>query len=356
MKIVIATGGSGGHIFPAILTAEELRKRGNEIIFVGTFGVWKDTVAKYGFLMEELPARGLSGNSIVYCFVFLHAMFKSIIQSFRLFNRLKPDAVLGFGGYGAFPFVFVSAFLRVPAVIHEQNVYPGRANKLLSRMVKRIAVSFTRSRDFFSSGKTVVTGCPCRVKTEGVSKEELLKKFGLDNKKFTILVLGGSQGSHRINSEFIRCIPELKKDLDFQVIHVSGDKDYERLNNEYKQMDIKFYLTAFLDAIEEAYGICDLALSRAGAVTVHELAAFCIPCILVPYPYAGGHQRLNADSLAEIGLADILEEKELSAERLKEAIFVKAREGFERSTQMMKEKEFFNPHAAQNLANEVMNL
>lgn len=322
MKIIIGTGGSGGHIFPALRVASQLKREGHEIFFVGVFKAFRKKIEAEGYVVSEVSVKGLSKKTPIVLLKFCFCMFKGIIESFRILKDIKGDAVLGFGGYGSFPVLFAACCMKYPTMIHEQNVYPGRANRLLSRIVNKVAISFAETKKYFPSNKTVLTGCPSCFNGENYDRNEILEGFGLNSDKYTILVFGGSQGSHRINMEFSKSITTLKESLDFQFIHISGQKDFDALQNVYSQITIPYHLCSFLDEIDKAYIIADLAISRAGAVTVAELTAFVIPTVFVPYPYAGGHQKINAAVLVDKGLATIIEEDVLTSDKLKDAIFL----------------------------------
>ncbi|MBN1870734.1 MAG: undecaprenyldiphospho-muramoylpentapeptide beta-N-acetylglucosaminyltransferase [Candidatus Omnitrophica bacterium] len=321
MKFVIATGGTGGHLFPALMVSAELERRGHDVLYLGSFAQsWKQ-LHNSGFVFEEVGARGFTSKSFKEKIVASAAMMKAILISFRLLKKIKPHAVLGFGGYGAFPVVLSAVFLRYPVLIHEQNVVPGRANAILANFVDRIAISFQKGSRYFNPRKTVLTGCPCHLPKGDADRTAILNEFRLKEGKRTILVVGGSQGSQRINTVFMETAGVLKEKLDFQVIHISGRQDYLKLQGQYNLLGIPFALFDFLDKMEEAYHISDLVISRSGAVTVSEIAVFRIPAIFIPYPYAHGHQRENAAVLCEEHIARLIEDKELSASKLAETVY-----------------------------------
>ncbi len=253
-------------------------------------------------------------------FVSVTAMIRAVGKAISSLRRSKPDAVIGFGGYGAFPAVLSAALLRYPILIHEQNVVPGRANAILAKLAKKVAISFQKSTDYFNPQKLVLTGCPCHFPQKHLDRAILFKTFQLVEGKTTILVFGGSQGSRKINEVFIEASKALRQTIDLQVIHISGKEDYPKLHDRYNQLGIPFALFKFLDKIEEAYSIADLVISRSGAATVSEIANFQLPAILIPYPYAQGHQRQNASVLCEIGTAELIEERDISVSKLNEAV------------------------------------
>lgn len=320
MKFLFATGGTGGHLFPALKTALELRKRGHEVFFLGSFGLGIEKIQAYGFPLKNLEHCGANFNNPFKIIKFCFLMIKALMASIFFLKDFKPDVVAGFGGYGSFPGVCAAILLRYPSLIHEQNVLPGKANKILAGYVSRIAISFRKSSSYFQREKTVLTGCPCH-SFHGVSdKAEILEEFHLQQNKKTILVFGGSQGSHRLNEEFLKAVILMKGQIDFQVIHICGKNDYLFLEKSYAELKIPFALFRFLDRMDYAYSLADLVIARAGAATVSEIAIFRVPAILVPYPYAQEHQKANAEILREVNLAEVIEEKDLTPERFKEEI------------------------------------
>lgn len=320
MRILLATGGSGGHIFPALQVAEELSRMGHEVVFVGKFGVGLKQIEHKRYPSIFLSAKGLACWPPQRCIESIVCMAKAILESFRALKEIRPAAVCGFGGYAGFAVVLTAALLRYPTMIHEQNVIPGRANKFLSKFVRKIAITFRETSQYLNSPKTVLTGCPCHAQITPSTKEQLCARFQLDLHKITILVLGGSQGSHRINSEFMKTARLLQSHLDFQVIHLCGKNDYSFLKNQYQETGIRFRLFDFLDDPGTAYQMADMVISRAGAVTVLETVKFRVPAILIPYPFAGGHQRQNAEILCQKNAARMIEEKDLTAKILERNI------------------------------------
>jgi len=326
MKIVIATGGSGGHIFPALHVAEELRRLGHEVIFVGTFGARQQKVSSQGFVVHEVEAQGLTGRSIKKNILTSLRMAGAVVKSLRLLSQIRPNVVAGFGGYGAFPVVVASFLKRIPVLIHEQNVCPGRANALVAKLADKFAVSFEQSRKHLDGARLVVTGCPAKKPPVVMSKEEVYRRVGFRPELPTILILGGSQGSRRINAIFVDTAPLVRKEMDFQIIHIAGKDDVAGMRSFYERFHIPHYVCEFMDDIENAYLIGDLAISRAGAVSITELMNFNIPSILIPYPFAGRHQRENALAMVCSGRAQMIEEENLSARGLAETVLTVLRQ------------------------------
>ncbi len=354
MKIVLAAGGSGGHVFPALSTAIRLREDGHQIVFLTTPGIAAEKIKKENFEFFVLCAQGLTLNSPKSFLAAAFCMVKAFGQAFCFLRKIQPDVVAGFGGYISFPAVVAAFILRRPALIHEQNVVPGKANLVLSKIADKVAVSFEKSKKYFSAKKVVLTGCPCREHKTSLNREEILRRFNLQSGRLTILVTGGSQGSQRLNEVFLETIPLFKKELNFQVIHISGKKDYGRLKAQYESLGVQFCLFDFLDEIDLAYTVADLVICRSGAMTVNEVAWFALPAIFVPYPFAGGHQRENAKVLCEAHTASLIEQKDLSAEGLKEKIISMLARKLDKKEITVRVKNIFYFDAPLRLAREIV--
>lgn len=357
MKIVLATGGSGGHVFPAIYVGQELRSQGHDVIFAGALSQNSERISREGFPFIHLTAQGLRVKSFSQACKIITITNAAFWSAWKLIGQIRPDRVCGFGGYGGFALVLAGALRGFPTMIHEQNVIPGKANRWLGRWVKKVAVSFPESRKFFSANKTVWTGCPCRADKD-LSQQQARQRLDLDANLFTILVLGGSQGSHRINEVFSKVARALHHatDFPFQVIHLAGTSDYEFLKDHYEKLGLTFKLYDFCDDMGTVYGAADLVISRAGALTVTELAQFGLPAILIPYPYAGAHQHANARILVETTTAKMIEEAELSAERLEKAIRELARYPKITVSWSNRLSEYFRRDASKRLAEEITQL
>jgi UDP-N-acetylglucosamine--N-acetylmuramyl-(pentapeptide) pyrophosphoryl-undecaprenol N-acetylglucosamine transferase len=238
---------------------------------------------------------------------------KSIFQSASTIKKFSPSLVLGVGGYSAGPVCLMARFMGIPTAIHEQNSYPGLTNRLLSRVVDRAFISFEESRDHFRANSVFLTGNPIR--------EELLSvdRMGAERKKaFTILVVGGSQGATAINKSFAETLEYLNaRGKNPEVIHQTGEADYQRVVDDYRERKLIGELSPFIQDMTAAYNRADLVVSRAGATTIFELAALGKPSILIPYPYATNqHQMINARSLARVGGAEMILQSDLNTETL----------------------------------------
>jgi UDP-N-acetylglucosamine--N-acetylmuramyl-(pentapeptide) pyrophosphoryl-undecaprenol N-acetylglucosamine transferase len=348
MKILIATGGTGGHIFPAIETAKALRVRGHQVSFAGVLGPAEKKINALDFPVYSLSAKGLNDRSFLGWLNFGSVMVRAIGGSFGVVRKCAPDKIIGFGSYGAFPVVMAGILMHCPVLIHEQNVFPGKANALLSRIVKKVAISFEASRRYFDPDKVVWTGCPCH-HSSIPSRIEGIQAFGLEENNKTILLLGGSQGSQRLNEAFF----ELMKDLypaGFQAIHMTGPRELELYGSRYREAKLPVKVYAFIDNISQAYAAADIIIARSGAATVTELGLLGKASVLVPYPFAGNHQKYNAEILADKGAAVILEQKELTKSSLKEAVTRMLYSNLSREEILEKTRGVFQNDAALQLA------
>lgn len=325
MKVMIAGGGTGGHLFPALALAEEFKRRNNstEVIFVGTeHGIEARIIPREGYPIKFLRAEGIVGTSL---FKRIKAVFKlilSLIDANRILKFAAPDIVIGVGGYAAGAVVFLAYIRGVPTMIHEQNSVPGLTNKILGRFTKRICVTYQESISFFPLGKTFLTGNPVRAKIHRGERESAYRLFSLDKNKFTVFIFGGSSGARSINRAMVDALNYLfDLKMKIQFLHQTGDKDYENVLKTYAKTGAKGTIAPFIYQMPEAYAAADVVISRAGATTLAEISALGKPSILVPYPYAAGrHQELNAMKLREMGAAFMIPDSELKGETLAQYI------------------------------------
>lgn len=318
--IVIAAGGTGGHLYPGIALAQELSARGARPVFaVRAHDLCRPIVTAEGFACEDIPARGMPRRLSPAIFSFLFAQGRGLFAARALMRRLRPSVVVGMGGYISFPVISAARLAGVPAMIHEQNVIPGLANRVLARFVDRVAVSFAESARYFPRRSTIVTGNPVRRSLFGVNRAAALQRLHLSDGQFTILVFGGSQGAAAINSAVVGAWGHLPAAVRgrVQFIHVSGTGDHERVADLYRQKNIPGVVLPYMMNIGDAYAAADLVISRAGATTVAEVAILGVPAILIPYPHAtADHQSYNARVLAASGQAIVIAEKDLTVSAL----------------------------------------
>jgi UDP-N-acetylglucosamine--N-acetylmuramyl-(pentapeptide) pyrophosphoryl-undecaprenol N-acetylglucosamine transferase len=307
---VIAAGGTGGHIYPGIALAEEIRARRPDaaVVFVGAGGLERKLVPAAGFKLELVSASGFMGKSLSGKLEALRRLPGGFREARRLLVRLEPRAVAGMGGYVSLPVVAAARSLRIPTLIHEPNARPGLANRLLNRVASRTAVGLLEANASFAR-PGVVTGTPVRSAFFGLPP--------LDPEATTrrVLVFGGSQGSRVLNRALARVAPVLQS-LHLQVIHQTGDQDFAAAKKRYYKIPPGWRLEPFLPKMWEEFGWADLVVSRAGALTVAELAAAGRPSILVPFAAATeAHQLANAKALSRAGASVTMLEDEIETNR-----------------------------------------
>lgn len=317
---MIATGGTGGHLYPALKVAQKLKDKGSQVQLVGALEAGILEINELGLSHIMLNIKGVRSKNIFLKIKHCWQHLLAVRLSKKIIKEFGPDVIIGFGGYGAFPVVFAGAQLKIPTMIHEQNVQPGLANKILSKFVKKIAISFKESKSKFPSGKTALTGCPCLINGAQINRRQALADFKLEGNRKTITVMGGSQGSQTINKVFLEALALMDNKEDIQVIHCTGKHDHKTVSGQYAQLNIPHAVFAYSDEMEKIYSLSDLIIARAGACTVTEILCAEIYAILIPYPFGGNHQIHNARVLSNAGLADMITEDQLNADILKSRI------------------------------------
>ncbi len=324
LRIVIAGGGTGGHLLPGLALAEEIRRRWpSQIVFVGTRrGIEARLLPKLGWPLHYLWIRGLRRRLSPDLLLFPIRLLVSVAQCAGLYRRFKPDAVIGTGGYVSGPALLSALMMGIPTIIQEQNSYPGLVNRMLARYVRQVHLSFPGSEKFFRKKEHIwVSGNPVRIAGSSSTPAASRESFGLSAERPTLLVFGGSQGAHAINRVVLEALPELLESTDLQVIWATGPAEAEKVQAATEAWRERVAVFSFIDRMPDAYRAADLVIARAGASTVAEITCSGLPAILIPYPYAAaGHQEQNARALAEAGAAWMILEKDLTATRLIEAV------------------------------------
>ena len=361
MRILIAAGKSGGHIFPALSLACRLKKRLKDIkiFFIGEKDELTERIlSKQQYPFFTIPITRLPFKICLEYIKFSKKLGLAIVPIWSILRRTRPDIVIGFGGAIAGPVLLLSSLSRITTIIHEQNVIPGRTNRILANFVDRIAISFLESERFFNRRKVVLTGNPVRRSVLGQDKIASRKELGLDDDKFTILIIGGSQGSSRLNEIVWRTFSEIDRQgkIDFQLIHITGERDYYNMRQRYQTTTFNSAILPFYDKMGIVYAASNLVLTRAGASTISEITSCGLGSILVPYPYAGSHQLANAQALTERGGAVLIEEREISTGYLRKIFSDLVRNKPRLNKMAKKSKDMGRPHADESLADEVMRL
>ena len=320
MKVIIAGGGTGGHLFPGVAVAEEFMRRDgtSKILFIGTKkGVEAAILPGLGFELVTLDVAGIKGKGFRDMAKALCKIPQSLGRSFRIIRDFGPDILIGVGGYASGPAVLMAHWMRIKTAVMEQNAIPGITNKILGRFVDRAFVSFEETKKAFPEDKVLLTGNPIRA--------DFLRDMGKNegkSERFTLLVFGGSQGAHRINMIFLEALKFMKMDRTKpRIIHQTGGADFEMVKRAYGELGVEADVRPFIQDMPRVFRSVDLLICRAGATSIAEITASGKAAILIPFPYAvHDHQTKNAEVLARAGAAILALEKDLTAEGLARTI------------------------------------
>jgi UDP-N-acetylglucosamine--N-acetylmuramyl-(pentapeptide) pyrophosphoryl-undecaprenol N-acetylglucosamine transferase len=322
MNAVIACGGTGGHLFPGLAVAEVLRARGHDVmLFISEKEIDSlATSAHSEFRFEKLPTVGLPSPFSPAIVRFLQRFNESLSACRRLYRSFNPHFVLGMGGFTSTAPVLAGKMRGIPTFIHESNAIPGKANRLTARMVRAVLLGFKECAQFFPKVRTEVTGTPIRSELKPIDSRLAREKLGLREDLHTLLVMGGSQGASGINQAMIRALPSLQGQA-LQVIHLSGARDERLLADNYQREKIPAYVAAFHHSMGDIYSAADFAIGRSGAASLAELAAFSLPSLLIPFPYAADdHQTRNAEIFVRADAAVLVREADLAGDLLAQKI------------------------------------
>ena len=320
-KVIISGGGSGGHIFPAVAIADEIKRRNPEaeILFVGANGKMEmERVPQAGYKIIGLDIVGFQRRLTFSNFLLPFKIIASLWNAYKIIKNFKPQVVIGVGGYASGPTLQAATFLKVPTLVQEQNSFPGKTNKILANKVNTLCTAYDGLDKFFPKEKIVQTGNPVRTEMVAIEgkREDAFKFYNLDASKKTILVIGGSLGARTLNESVFNYLDEFKQQ-DIQILWQGGKFYFDDLLSQLKGKDIPtIKMVQFIDRMDYAYALADLIISRAGAISVSELCLIHKPVILVPSPnVAEDHQTKNAMALvnnhAAILVKDIVAKEEL---------------------------------------------
>ncbi len=361
LRIVIAGGGTGGHLFPGIAVAQEfeVRNPASRIIFVSTGNpLERSVLSKTGYALQTITAAGIKGRGIWNQIKSVAKIPKGILEANRILKNFSPDLTLGLGSYSAGPLVFAAWLRRIPIVVHEQNILPGITNRILAGFAKRIYISFENTRSHMDPRKVRWTGNPVRQEIlDSGNRSGKIKKDESSDKRFTVLIIGGSQGAHRINMAVIEALDHLRHLKHLHIVHQTGQADELPVREAYRSSKVSSTVQAFFDNMAEQYGRADLIICRAGATTVAEIAALGKAAIFIPFPFAAdNHQVLNASSLSDEGAAEMLIEKDLNGKILSEKINFYAAHPAELENMSARAKRLGKPDAAMNIVDDCYRL
>ncbi len=359
LKILIAGGGTGGHIFPAIAIANALKKKNNhiEFLFVGAKGKMEmEKVPLAGYKIQGLDIAGFNRSSLIKNIGLPFKLLKSFVQVKKIVNQFKPDAVIGVGGYSSFPVLRFAQVKKIPTFIHESNSFAGKSNRLLGKMATKIFVAIDGMEVFFPVNKLMITGNPVRssISNSSISRAEAIKFFSLDESKKTVLVVGGSLGAKSINEAIDLNLNEMLN-AGLQILWQTG-KPYESIAMKRCENKSGVSVNAFITHMENAYAAADIVVARSGAMTVAELCVSKKAVIFIPYPFAAeDHQSVNAQQLVKKNAAMMIRDSEVK-EKLVSALIDLANDT-EKQKQLKNNIEKLGiKDADERIAAEILNL
>jgi len=359
LSVVIAGGGTGGHLYPGIAVAREIMRRVPEasVAFAGTArGLEARVVPAEGFALDVVRSAGLKGKSLLSRARGALLVPLGLVDAWRIVSRRRPSVVIGVGGYSAGPVVLVAALRGIATLVLEQNAVPGLTNRLLARWVRAAAVTYDQTRSYFH-GRAFVSGNPVRAEFFDAAKDPAGR--AADGRRAArVLVLGGSQGAHVVNMAVVAAAPELARQfVGLELVHQTGERDLAAVREAYRHSGVAARAESFLDPVAREMTAADLVIGRAGATTLAELAAAGRPAVLVPFGAAtDDHQRKNAAVLAAAGAAAVIDEREVSGPALASLVgrLLADPAGLEAMGRAM--RGFARPDAAARIVDRVLEL
>jgi UDP-N-acetylglucosamine--N-acetylmuramyl-(pentapeptide) pyrophosphoryl-undecaprenol N-acetylglucosamine transferase len=355
LRVVIAGGGTGGHLYPGIAVARELVSRRPDTIvtFAGTArGIEARVVPREGFELDVLRSTGLKGKSATALLRGVALLPSSAVDAWRILSRRKPHLVIGVGGYSSGPVMLAAASRRIPTLLLEQNAVPGLTNRILARLVSAAAVTFESTISFFGR-RGFVAGNPVRPEFVRIESDEQRPSGGRPR----VLIFGGSQGAHAINMAMVEAAPRLAADAGVDVTHQTGERDLDVVRRAYGDAGLAARVEPFIFTMDREMKAADLIVSRAGATTIAELTAAARAAILIPLPTAtDDHQRKNAEVLANAGAAELIEQKNLTGALLADRILTLTRDAARRSAMAAAARRFARPDAAKVIVDRALEL
>ena len=326
MRIMISGGGTGGHIYPGLALAEKLKTefKDCEILFVGSKeGMEADIIPREGYQLETIDLEGLPRKISFGLLKAAYKSFRGLFTARKMLKDFEPDVVVGTGGYVSGALLFTAALSKIPTIIHEQNAYPGLTNRLLSKVVDKVALTSSAAKKYFKKQeKLIVTGNPIRPEILATEREQSFKELGFDSSKKLVLVFGGSRGAKSINQATVKLYQKFNNSQ-LQLLHVSGKRDFKTVKEQAQKAGIKnltkgnVIIKAYLYKMAAALAAADLVVCRAGATALAEITACGLPAVLIPFPHAAeNHQEHNARALEEAGAAKVILDSQLNGEKL----------------------------------------
>jgi len=364
MKVIITGGGTGGHIFPALAILEELQRRDHLLLvqWVGKKGSMEEEICKQKDIpFRSVPIRGWPRKVSIAQGVTFFMLALSILRAFHILLRFQPQIVIGVGGYVSFPIIWAAQKLKIPTVLHEQNSRLGMANRILAKEAKKIFLSFPLMeelpQEIYPPERFICTGNPIRhAFLAHPSREEALNTLGLSADRKTVLVMGGSQGAHTLNSVVVEMLNALQPDK-FQIIWITGRNDYDTFKNLATTAKVPVKIYPFYEDMATLMSAVDLIIARSGASTLAEITVLGKPSILVPFPHAtDNHQEYNARSLEEVGAAEVVLDKDCSVDNILPKIRKILNDPVLYQNMSNSAKKLAKPLAAETIAEEIIQL
>ena len=353
MNIVFSGGGTGGHLFPGIALAQEFQRRAPQcrILFSGArSGIETREVPRHGFALQTLDVRGMLGTSLRNRITATALLAKALLQAGRCLWQFRADLVIGLGGYSSFPAMAAGAALGIPVVLHEQNTVPGLSSRILSKLCRRVFLSWSHGQTYFSRRNARLTGMPVR---NAISSRPRPAASHL-----TILVVGGSQGARQINQALIEALPQLT-DLTHRLrfIHQTGERDQRAVQDAYEHHGCVARVQSFFTDMGRCYQQADLVIARSGASTLAEIALCHLPAILIPYPWAAhNHQEHNARCFVDAGAAQMILAAQLNGGTLAAAVRRATNEPSLLAQMAERAQSLARPEAATQIVDECLRL
>lgn len=365
MRYLIAGGGTGGHIYPALAIVNAIKDKYSdaEILYVGTkTGLEAEIVPRAGYEFRTIRVKGMPRKLNKESLIALRELLYGIKDSKKILKDFKPDIVIGTGGYVCGPVVYMASRLKIPTLIHEQNAFPGITNKILSRYVNKVAITFDEAKKYFKYPERVInTGNPIRTEILNIDKHTAYKELNLDSNKPLILSFGGSGGQKKLNDSILSFIESNLETQSFQLIHVTGNRLYDDFISEIKDKNIELpgnvEILPYLYKILEALNVAKLVITSAGAITLAEISAIGVPSVLIPKSYtAENHQEYNANAFGASGASIVILEKDLNPEIFNNTIMELLNDEEKLSDMGISSKNMGKLDAAENILNIIDDL